>query len=179
MARSSFDKYLATLGAVVMASLVVIGAGCAQTAPSVSSTPTAINTPTPTPTPVPAPTPVPTPTPTPTPVPTPVPTPTPVTTFSYKNGTYSASGNYFTEGEPETIGVTVTVKDDVVTGASIQNQARNGTSQQYQNLIVDAFGPFVTGKKLSDINPMRVSGSSLTTIGLNAALSKIQSQAKA
>jgi len=171
MARPSFDKYLGTLGAIVMASLILVGAGCSSSVPAVPSTPTAINTPTPIPAPVP--------TPKPTPAPVPVtPPPTPVATFSYKNGTYSASGNYFTEGGPETIGVTVTVKDDVITAGSIQNQAKHGTSQEYQNLIVGSFNGFVTGKKLSDINPMRVSGSSLTTIGLNAALSKIQSQAK-
>ncbi|HEY4509283.1 MAG TPA: hypothetical protein VJC13_03365 [Candidatus Paceibacterota bacterium] len=102
------------------------------------------------------------------------------TTFVYKNATYSADGNYFSPGGSEQIAVSVTIKDDVVTAASVNANAPSGpTAAKYQSIFVDNFKQYVVGKKIDEINLTKVSGSSLTPKGFNDALAKIKVEAKA
>lgn len=96
--------------------------------------------------------------------------------YSYKNGTYSANGEYFVEGK-ESIGVSLTLKNDIVTDASVQVMSRGGTSRSYQMMFVDNFKSQVVGKDISSLNLNRVAGASLTTQGFNNAVSIIKSQA--
>lgn len=101
------------------------------------------------------------------------------TTFVYKNGTYSADGNYFSPGGSETIVVQVTLKDDVIVEAVVQaNNPSGGTAERYQKIFIDNFKQFVVGKKIETIGLSKVSGSSLTPKGFNDALSKIKAEAK-
>lgn len=95
---------------------------------------------------------------------------------AYKDGTYSANGEYFVEGR-EAIGVSLTLKNDIVTDASVTLQAKDKTSKNYQRMFADNFKSQVVGKSISSLKLNKVSGASLTTQGFNNAVSIIKSQA--
>ncbi|MCX6714223.1 MAG: FMN-binding protein [Candidatus Uhrbacteria bacterium] len=119
------------------------------------------------------------PTQTPTPAPTPDATATPPVTqkSTYKDGSYSANGNYVAPGGPETIGISLTLKNDVITAISATPQARNGTSKNWQNYFSTQVSA-VVGMKIDSVQVDTVSGSSLTPIGFMDALAKIKAQAQ-
>jgi uncharacterized protein with FMN-binding domain len=106
-------------------------------------------------------------------------TPTPVASSVYRNGTYSATGTYMSPGGSDQLGVQVTLKNDIVTGVNVTLGANDRTSMRYQNIFAANYKQYVIGKDISSIHLTRVSGSSLTPIGFNNALSKIEAQAKA
>lgn len=95
----------------------------------------------------------------------------------YKNGTYSVNGQYFAPSGDEAIGVSLTLQNDVVTGATVQATASNRTALAYQMMFTDNFKSQVVGKKIADLNLNRVAGASLTTNGFNSAVSQIKLQA--
>jgi hypothetical protein len=101
------------------------------------------------------------------------PTPTPI----YKNGTYTAAGNYQSPGGTEEVSVTLTLSQDTITDASVSTTPASGTSEEYQSLFKSNYKNQVVGKALSSISLSRVSGSSLTSSGFNQAVSKIKSEA--
>lgn len=96
----------------------------------------------------------------------------------YDDGTYVATGTYFTPGGQESIGVTITVADGAVAEAVVKQNARGGEAKDYQAAFVANYKPLVEGKKLDEIKLSRVAGSSLTPVGFNLALEDIRSQAK-
>ena len=96
-----------------------------------------------------------------------------------KDGTYNADGQYQTPGGLESIGVTVTLVDGVVTDASIDQEGKTGEAKEYQARFVSAFKSGVIGKKITDVSLSRVAGSSLTPIGFNNAIDDIENQANA
>ena len=122
-------------------------------------------------------------TPTPLPVstttPPPIDNPKPVTTSVYKNGTYSATGSYMSPGGDDQIAVTLTLANDIITDVSVTPSAGDGTSRRYQNRFVSGYKQYVVGKNIADVQLTSVSGSSLTPIGFNEALTQIKAQAKA
>ena len=97
---------------------------------------------------------------------------------SYKDGEYTAEGSYMTPGGQEKVGVTVTLKDDVVTETTLQQHANNEDTENYQSQFASAYKEKVVGKTLDSIKLSRVSGSSLTSQGFNDALETIKNQAK-
>lgn len=97
----------------------------------------------------------------------------------YKDGSYSAVGNYISPGGSESIAVNLTLKDDVVTSANVVANATRSESKQYQNKFISGYQSLVVGKKIEEINLVKVSGSSLTPKGFMDALAKIEVQAKA
>lgn len=99
-------------------------------------------------------------------------------TGAYKDGTYSADGRYRSPGGNETIGVTVTLKENIVTAVNVKTNA-SGNSAQYQTMFKNGVGNLTVGKNIDEINLSRVSGSSLTSTGLNNALDEIKDEAKA
>jgi len=102
----------------------------------------------------------------------------PTSSLRYKNGTYVVEGPYTSPAGPESINVTVTLKDDVVTGAEVKPEATHKISVKMQGEFIAGFKAQVIGKKLDDINVTKVSGSSLTPIGFNAAIAEIKTEAK-
>jgi uncharacterized protein with FMN-binding domain len=97
----------------------------------------------------------------------------------YKDGTYTATGSYQSPGGPDHIGVTVTLKNDIITSASITPEPGDRTSAHYQSLFASGYQAVVVGKDISTLHVDAVSGSSLTPIGFNDAISQIKTQAKA
>lgn len=96
----------------------------------------------------------------------------------YKDGNYSALGEYTSPGGAEQINVTLTLKGDVVTDATVKSLATLPASQNWQNAFINGFKTMVVGKKLDEVNLDKVSGSSLTPKGWNDAISKIKTQAR-
>jgi uncharacterized protein with FMN-binding domain len=96
---------------------------------------------------------------------------------TYKDGTYSAGGSYQTPGGQESISMTITVKNNIVTDTTLQQNANNRDSREYQAAFASGYKSKVIGKALSSISLSRVSGSSLTSDGFNSALEQIKSQA--
>lgn len=103
---------------------------------------------------------------------------TPETTSVYKDGSYSATGSYVSPAGPESIGVTVVIKDDMVTSVSVTPTATDATSKLYQQSFTKNISALVVGKSLNEIGPFSaVSGSSLTPKAFNSALASIKAEA--
>jgi uncharacterized protein with FMN-binding domain len=98
---------------------------------------------------------------------------------NYKDGTYSAVGQYISPGGKEKVNVSLTVSSDVVADATVTSGANDPTAVSYQTLFISGYKPKVIGKKLSSIKLTNVSGSSLTSQGFNSAVNAIKQQAKA
>jgi hypothetical protein len=100
-------------------------------------------------------------------------------TLVYKNGTYTATGNYVSPGGSETINITLVIENDMVVDATAVPQATRPISVTMQNAFSSNFKALIVGKKVDEVSLDKVSGSSLTPKGFNDAIIKIKAQAKA
>lgn len=96
----------------------------------------------------------------------------------YKNGTYTATGNYISPGGAEELGVAITIVDNVITAADVESRAKRPNSVRYQGIFVSNYKPLVVGKRIDEVELTTVSGSSLSPKGFNEALSEIKKQAR-
>lgn len=99
------------------------------------------------------------------------------TTGIYKDGTYSATGEYRAPSGAEEIGVSLTLKDDIITDVSVDPKATVPISKNMQNMFAQNYKTFVVGKNIAEVNVGKVSGSSLTPHGFNDAITKIKLEA--
>ncbi len=110
-------------------------------------------------------------------------TPTPnqeaVNTSEYKDGTYTAQGNYISPGGEETVGVSVTIENGVITDSTFTVMAERPTSVTMQNNFAGGYKALVVGKNIDEVQLTKVAGSSLTPGGFMDALEKIKTQASA
>ena len=97
----------------------------------------------------------------------------------YRNGTYTATGSYMSPGGEDQLGVTLTLKDDVITDVSVTLGANDHRSLSFQNIFAENYKQYVVGKNITGLYLNAVSGSSLTPRGFNDALEKIKAQARA
>lgn len=114
-----------------------------------------------------------------TPLPAPPASPPTAIIRKYKNGMYSATGNYTSPAQKEEVGVELVIKDDVITSAKFTEHPSNPTTATMQKKFKDGFETFVVGKNVDEINLTVVNGSSLTPKGFMDALNKIKTEAKA
>lgn len=98
---------------------------------------------------------------------------------AYADGTYAATGSYESPAGPETVGVSVTLADGVVTAVEVTPEATNPASQKFQNQFASGVADVVVGKPIEGLTVDAVSGSSLTPEGFNAALAEIVADAQA
>lgn len=99
---------------------------------------------------------------------------------AYKAGDYDAEGSYQTPGGQQSVEVKMTLTGDgTVSKVEVVPQAESGNSVQFQGKFASGISGEVTGKKIDDLQVSKVSGSSLTSGGFNAAVEKIKSEAKA
>lgn len=126
-----------------------------------------------------------TPTETPAPVPVATPTETPTTTTTttksstYKDGTYSSTTSYNSPAGMQNMGVTLSLKGDVIQSVSIQQLATVQTCMMYQQAFSQGINSVVVGKSLASLGSIgAVNGTSLTPNGFNSAVSAIKAQAK-
>lgn len=102
----------------------------------------------------------------------------PTNKSSYKDGTYTADGSYRSPGGTEGVGVTLTLKNDVITKVTVVSKANDPMSTRYQGMFIAGISDVVVGKKINEIKVSKISGSSLTAGGFNDAVVKIEAQAK-
>lgn len=95
----------------------------------------------------------------------------------YKNGVFTAEGEYLSPGGPERVKVTVTINEDTVSEVEVVSLAKHPTSKIKQADFIANYKPMVVGKNINEIELTKVSGSSLTPKGFNNALDQIKSQA--
>lgn len=98
---------------------------------------------------------------------------------SYADGTYTAEGSYPTPESVETIDVTLTLEDNVITAVEVTGDPQRPESQQYQSRFIGGISDEVVGKRIDEISVSRVAGSSLTSGGFNQALEAIKAEASA
>ncbi len=95
----------------------------------------------------------------------------------YADGTYSADGSYQSPGGQESVSVSITLDDDVVTAVTVTPHATSGNSKQYQTQFASGIAAEVVGKDIDELDVSRVAGSSLTSGGFNDALEQIKADA--
>lgn len=100
-------------------------------------------------------------------------------TSSYKNGTYKANGSYLSPGGRESIDLTVTIKNGVITNTELVQNATDRDAREYQAEFAKGYADLVVGKEVNSVKLSRVAGSSLTSNGFNSALDQIKQDAKA
>lgn len=98
---------------------------------------------------------------------------------TYADGTYTAQGSYQTPESVETVTVTVTLQDDVITAVEVTGQPKARESQQYQSQFIGGISDVVVGKDIDEVSVSRVAGSSLTSSGFNKAIDEIKAEAAA
>ncbi len=97
----------------------------------------------------------------------------------YKNGTYSATGNYRSPAGAESVQISLTLVDGVITDATFKGDATAPRSVQMQGQFSSAFKEQVVGKSIDELSLGVVNGSSLTPKGFMDAVAKIQAEASA
>lgn len=98
---------------------------------------------------------------------------------SYKDGTYSADGNYVSPNGNETVGVTLTLANGTVSDVQITQHPSNPNTRKFQGEFAGGIKSQIAGKSLDEIKVSKVAGSSLTSGGFNQAVEKIKSEAQA
>jgi uncharacterized protein with FMN-binding domain len=97
---------------------------------------------------------------------------------SYKDGTYTSEGKYNTPAGVEQIIVSLTVKDGRIEDSTVTAAGTDRESIQYEQRFISGYKTLVVGKSLDEVKVGKVSGSSLTGQGFNAAVEKIKSEAR-
>lgn len=102
-------------------------------------------------------------------------------TGEFRPGEYEAIGSYTTpDGRTQKIEVEVDLAaDGTITDLDADGQAEGGNSEQYQKKFESGIDQQVVGRKITELDVDKVSGSSLTSGGFNSAIKQIISQAQA
>lgn len=99
-------------------------------------------------------------------------------TSEYKDGTYTAQGNYISPGGEEIVGVSVTIENGIITDSTFTVMAERPTSVTMQENFAGGYKALVVGKNIDEVQLTKVAGSSLTPGGFMDALEKIKTQAQ-
>lgn len=105
-------------------------------------------------------------------------TPSTGTGATYKDGTYSADGNYVSPHGVETVGVQLTLASGTVTDVKITEHPSNANTRKFQGEFAGGIAERIVGRNIDELDVKKVAGSSLTSGGFNEALEKIKSQAQ-
>jgi uncharacterized protein with FMN-binding domain len=95
----------------------------------------------------------------------------------YKDGTYSADGNYKSPNGTETVGVQLTLAGGTVSAVEITEHPSNPNTRKFQGQFAGGIADQVVGRSLDEIKVSKVAGSSLTSGGFNQAVEAIKAQA--
>lgn len=98
---------------------------------------------------------------------------------TYKDGTYTHVGRYISPGGAESIDVTVTIANEIITAASVKGSAIRGNAKDYQDAFISGFKSSVVGKDVREVSLTRTAGASLTSNGFNNAYKLIKADAGA
>lgn len=103
----------------------------------------------------------------------------PASSSPYADGTYTAEGSYATPESVETVEVTVTLADGVVTDVEVVGEPQKPESEKYQGEFIGGIADVVVGVPVDELSVSRVAGSSLTSGGFNQAIEQIKADAAA
>lgn len=103
--------------------------------------------------------------------------PSAVSHGTYKDGTYSADGNYVSPNGTETVGVQLTLASGTVTDVKITEHPSSPNTRKFQGEFASGIADQVVGRNIDDLNVSKVAGSSLTSGGFNQAVERIKTQA--
>jgi uncharacterized protein with FMN-binding domain len=95
----------------------------------------------------------------------------------YADGTYTASGDYSAPSGTETVEVTITLADNIITGIEVVGDATDPEARLHQGEFIDGIQDVVVGKNIDEIQVDKVGGSSLTSGGFNRAVDAIKADA--
>lgn len=98
---------------------------------------------------------------------------------TYTDGTYSESADYQSPNGTETVDVTITLADDIVTAVEVVGSGDNPDSKRYQGMFIENIASVVVGEPIDSLNVSKVAGSSLTSGGFNDAVEAIKADASA
>ena len=98
---------------------------------------------------------------------------------AYKDGDYDAEASYSNPAGQSKVKVALTLADNKITKITVTPEAENSTSKQFQTKFASGISEAVVGKSIDELNVSKVSGSSLTSTGFNAAIDDIKADAKA
>jgi len=96
---------------------------------------------------------------------------------TYTDGTYTESGSYQTPNGTESVEVTLTLADDVITAVEVTGSGGSRDTQEYQGQFIDGIDAVVVGKNIDEISVSKVAGSSLTSGGFTQAVDAIKADA--
>lgn len=98
---------------------------------------------------------------------------------TYTDGSYTASADYQSPNGTESVEVTITLADDVVSAVQVVGSGDNPDSRRYQGMFIDNIASVVVGKEIDSLAVDKVAGSSLTSGGFNDAVEAIKADAAA
>ena len=101
------------------------------------------------------------------------------TSGSYTNGEYEATASYANPGGTSDVEVELALADGTITEITVNPEAEDATSRQYQEKFASGISDEVVGKSIDEIDVSKVAGSSLTSIGFNKAIEEIKADAAA
>jgi uncharacterized protein with FMN-binding domain len=96
---------------------------------------------------------------------------------AYKDGTFAATGGYQSPAGPETVDVSLTLKNGTITDATFKGNATGPMSIKNQGKFAAGFKEQVVGKSIDSLSLGVVNGSSLTPKGFMDAVEKIKAEA--
>ncbi|MDQ0731696.1 FMN-binding protein [Arthrobacter sp. B1I2] len=96
----------------------------------------------------------------------------------YKDGTYSADGNYVSPNGTETVGVQLTLAAGKITDVQITQHPSNPNTRKFQGEFAGGIAAQVVGRNIDELDVSKVAGSSLTSGGFNQAVDKIRAEAQ-
>ncbi len=95
----------------------------------------------------------------------------------YKDGTFTASGDYNSPGGQESVNVTVGLIGGIIESINIEGVNNNQTSDRYQQLFIEGVSGEVVGQDINEVEIGIINGSSLTGAGFNKAIEAIRTEA--
>ena len=98
---------------------------------------------------------------------------------TFKDGDYTEEETYANPGGESKVKVELKLAGNKISDVTVTPMAENATSKQYQQKFASGIAGEVVGKSLDELNVSKVAGSSLTSIGFNAAIDAIKADAKA
>ncbi|PWC07381.1 FMN-binding protein [Mycetocola zhujimingii] len=95
----------------------------------------------------------------------------------YTDGEYTATGDYTSPGGEETVTVTLSLEDSVVTALDVTGSGNTPNGKKFQGEFIDNISDIVVGQRIDELKVSKVAGSSLTSGGFNAAIDEIKGDA--
>jgi uncharacterized protein with FMN-binding domain len=105
------------------------------------------------------------------------PTETDSSEATYTDGTYEATGEYQSPNGTESLDVTITLENDVITAVEVVGAGGSPNTERFQGEFAGGIAAIVVGKDIDEISVSKVAGSSLASGGFNAAVEQIKADA--